>query len=100
MNISEFLTRFQGVKSTPSGYQAKCPAHEDRIASLSISNGGGKILLFCHAGCAAATIVASVGLQMGDLFSEPLKQDGLSFKGAPVVAAYEYRDAGGKLVYR
>jgi putative DNA primase/helicase len=100
MNISEFLTKFQGVKRTPGGHQAKCPAHKDRIASLSISNGGGKILLYCHAGCTVEAVVGALGLRMADLFDEPPERDGLYFKGAPVVAAYEYRDAGGKLVYR
>jgi putative DNA primase/helicase len=100
MKITEFLTRFQGVKPSKGGHQAKCPAHEDGVASLSIGQGRQGIVLKCFAGCATAAIVAAVGLQMADLFDEPLKTEGLYFKGAPVTAIYEYRDAGGKLVYR
>src|SRR5262249_36463546 len=39
---------------------------------------------------------------MADLFERPLEpgRNGLSFKGAPVIAIYEYRDADGKLAYR
>ncbi|GEM_PF-2886310 len=33
-------------------YAAKCPSHDDRTASLSISEGqDGRVLIHCHAGC-------------------------------------------------
>jgi len=30
---------------------ARCPAHRDAVASLSVSDGLGKVLFHCHAGC-------------------------------------------------
>lgn len=39
------------------GWSCKCPAHEDKHASLSISLGDeNKLLFFCHAGCTQDTV--------------------------------------------
>lgn len=49
----------------------RCPAHEDARASLSVSEGrDGRALLKCHAGCTVEAIVASLGLDMKDLFAD------------------------------
>ena len=49
---------------------ARCPAHEDRRASLSIGEGDdGRVLIKCFAGCAFEDIVRAVGLEPRDLFS-------------------------------
>jgi hypothetical protein len=46
VTIEEFLTRLQGVKQGGSGWTARCPAHEDREASLSVGLGDdGRILV-------------------------------------------------------
>lgn len=101
MHLDEILAKFEKPKRVGKGYQAKCPVHDDRVASLSISNGGGKILLHCHAGCDTQAIVEALGLKMADLFSEPRPVvANLSFKGAPVTDIYNYRDEHGDLVYR
>ena len=58
-----------GPTETASGYQSRCPAHDDLQPSLSISEGSdGKVLIKCHAGCTTEKIVDSVGLKMKDLF--------------------------------
>lgn len=63
------LARLSGVKETSSGWSARCPAHEDRQASLSIAEGdAGRVLLKCHAGCDHKKIVAALGLEERDLF--------------------------------
>jgi hypothetical protein len=52
---------------------AKCPAHEDRSASLSVRElDDGRILLNDFGGCETADVLAVVGLRLSDLFSEPL----------------------------
>src|SRR5262252_10807646 len=52
-----------------TGYEARCPAHEDHQASLSIGTGlDGRVLLNCHAGCPVDRVVAALGLSMADLF--------------------------------
>ena len=48
---------------------ARCPAHDDRGPSLSISEGDqGSVLIHCFAGCSAEAIVNAVGLELRDLF--------------------------------
>ncbi len=69
MPVDLVLDRLEGVKERDKGYQALCPAHEDREPSLSVSEGEeGKAILNCFAGCEAEEIVASIGLKMKDLF--------------------------------
>lgn len=48
---------------------ARCPAHDDRSPSLSISEGhGGRILLKCFAGCSTEAVLEKLGLTWSDLF--------------------------------
>ena len=69
MQIAEFLDRLQGVKRTGKNCQARCPAHDDRQASMSVSEGDdGRILVKCFAGCETQAIVEALGLEMKDLF--------------------------------
>jgi hypothetical protein len=50
-------------------FTARCPAHDDRDPSLSVSIGAdGRALVYCFAGCQTAEIVAELGLSWCDLF--------------------------------
>jgi len=50
------------------GWTARCPAHDDRRPSLSLSEGDdGRALVRCHAGCETDAICAAVGLRIVDL---------------------------------
>ena len=55
MRIEDVLARLAAVR--PNGersWMARCPAHDDRNPSLSVSEGeGGRVLFNCFAGCAA-----------------------------------------------
>lgn len=54
----------------PGQYVARCPAHDDRHASLSLAEGDDEtILLTCHAGCEPKDIVHAIGLEFRDLFA-------------------------------
>lgn len=68
-----------------------CPVHDDRTASLSVNNGSGKVVMMCHAGCSTEEIVAELGLDMKDLFDEPIQCD------EPV--RYPYTDEDGTVLY-
>jgi hypothetical protein len=87
MNITQFLGRLQGVKKSGNGWTAKCPAHDDGTASLSIRAGDDKrILLHCHAGCTTEAICSSLGLNLSDLFHDNghARRNGSPAKPKPV----------------
>lgn len=92
------LSKATNAKPTANGYQAQCPAHEDRVQSLSISQGDdGKCLLDCKAGCQTKDVVSKWGLTLNDLFApKPKATNGRS----PVIATYDYVDAAGSLVFQ
>lgn len=75
-NLDMLLARLEGVRRAGEGYSARCPAHRDRSASLSIGGGtDGRILLHCFAGCEIGDILGALSLTVGDLFPERLRQD-------------------------
>ena len=97
MTLQEILHKLEGVTGSGNQYTAKCPAHNDEHASLSISSGvDGRILLHCHAGCDATNIVAAIGLTMRDLY--PPEEAPTAKQGKNIVTIYPYTDAEGKLL--
>jgi putative DNA primase/helicase len=95
-NFLTIAARLEGVKKNGAGYMARCPAHDDRTASLSLSEGdGGRILLHCHAGCTLEAITAALGITPADLFADN-GDDGKR----EIVATYDYTDENGKLLYQ
>lgn len=76
MNILGYFSDY-GIK--PSGnnqYTCRCPSHDDKSPSLTITDVGDKILVHCFAGCEPEDIVNAVGLSISDLFAE----DGEDYK--------------------
>lgn len=62
-------------QSAPGRWMARCPAHEDGRASLSIrETDDGRVLIHCFAACANGDVLAAVGLRMSDLFDKPIAQ--------------------------
>jgi hypothetical protein len=75
--VERVLARLHGVRRSGKGYEAKCPAHDDHHASLSIGHGDdGRALVYCHVGCETEDILAAIGLTMADLFSESQRRNG------------------------
>lgn len=70
--ISRILSRLDNIRPSGEGWIARCPAHDDAHASLSVGAGDdGRVLLYCHAGCEVANVVAALDLTMADLFPDP-----------------------------
>jgi hypothetical protein len=103
-------------------YTAQCPSHDDRNASLSISQGtkgSGGAVLTCHARCETITIITDLGLSWPDVFDNagqmddrdrqlaadlwmpcqsPKSSGGNDCPGHKA-AEYRYTDEDGKLLY-
>ncbi len=95
--LQNVLGRLAGVRKCGDGHEARCPAHDDQHASLSVALGDdGRVLLYCHAGCAPVAVCKAMGLRLGDLFPPGNNGDGLG----RVEATYDYRDAAGDLVFQ
>jgi len=94
--LKRLAARLEGVRRNGHGWVARCPAHDDREPSLSLSEGDdGRALLHCHAGCPTEHILAAVGLELRELFpaAEPLRHPR---HGAPS-QVWAIRDKEGRL---
>lgn len=95
--IQNVLDRLAGVRPSNGGYEARCPAHDDQHASLSVNRGDdGRVLLHCHAGCAPIAVCKAIDLRLSDLFPPNNNGDGLG----RIVATYDYCDAKGDLLFQ
>jgi hypothetical protein len=108
----QFLDHFEKVTKAgkPDQYSARCPAHEDHKASLSIKRGPDRWLVKCFGGCTPEAIVAAIDLTLADLFfdvkhpptpksKKPQPPDN-SAEVPKVVTEYSYVDENGKLFYQ
>ncbi len=73
--VELIISRLDKVKQTkPDQWIAICPGHIDRNPSLAIKRGDdGRVLLKCWAGCLAGDVVEAIGLELADLFEQPVK---------------------------
>ena len=69
MTLNDFLQKLTNVKHSNNGYLCRCPAHDDKENSLSVTYKDEKILLHCHANCNTMDILEKLGLKFSDLFN-------------------------------
>lgn len=97
------LPRLDAVHKSGGGFSARCPAHDDGRASLSVSTGRDQPVVFhCHAGCEPDDIIEKLGLTWEDL-SKPREDrtpPGEWTPAGPATAIYDYRDEHGNLLYQ
>lgn len=104
--LSRVLEKLKGWKGTGGKYTARCPAHEDAKASLSITTGtDGRVLLRCFAGCDVKAVVAAIGCDVKDLFASSPRPNGAAPYKPPadrpvMVKSYDYVDESGSLLYQ
>lgn len=83
-------------KRAGAGYQARCPAHEDRTPSLSLTEGADqRALLHCHAGCTLDAILHALDLEPSALYVDQPRR----VTSKREVARYPYTDEHGQLLY-
>lgn len=59
MTAAEIVGALHGHRSG-RGYVARCPAHDDRSPSLSLTERDGRMLVHCHAGCSQRDVIAAL----------------------------------------
>lgn len=90
--VELLLGRLERVRKSGRGHIARCPAHEDRSASLSVGEGDdGRVLVKCFAGCEVGAVVRALGLEVADLF--PVRMADLSPAGR-TAAREAWRQSG------
>lgn len=109
--------RWSDGRSTGS---ARCPAHDDRHASLSVSDRDGKLLVKCHANCSQEAVIAALterglwGSQAaplsimrtnGTAALKPIELEPQPAKGqakgpTKIEAVYDYTDEQGNLLFQ
>lgn len=70
MHLDEIIRYFDKPKPNgTSSYMVRCPCHDDKQQSLSVTEKNGKILINCFAGCHSHDILWAAGLKESDLFN-------------------------------
>lgn len=90
--VERLLGMLERPRKCGRGWIARCPAHEDRSASLSVCEGqDGRALVKCFAGCDMHAILRALGLEIADLF--PPRMADLSPEGR-AAAREAHRQSG------
>jgi AAA domain len=115
------IAKALGGKKSGKGYSCRCPAHNDKSPSLSVTDAGdGRVLLKCHTGCSQEDVMdalrdrglfggggatcAPAGAWLCEMTSKanghakPLEESWGPW--ALVDPPYEYTDFDGTLLYR
>lgn len=112
MDIELIAKSLGGARKSGNDWSCRCPAHDDKKASLSVGYGqDGKILVCCHAGCPQDAVVSSLK-NLGLWPTSSPREYAISTPAPPpvqisigsgrgkVVATYDYIDEQGELLYQ
>ena len=91
---AEVIAKGLGGRKAGAAWMARCPAHADRVPSLSIRDtDDGKVLVRCHAGCDQEQVIAA--LRAGGLWEEG-GQHGFARSARPPVTISKPNDENAK----
>lgn len=105
MTYEEILTHFEVKRSCQGKSQCRCPAHDDKQASLTITKGSDSILIHCHAGCSIEDVLLAAGLKKSDLFWQEKRTGGRwqsfieSREKKKIEAVYHYTSLNGAYAF-
>jgi hypothetical protein len=100
--VDRVLMRLLALDCNPkgnetAGWNAKCPAHEDRNPSFKLDQADdGRALVYCHAGCTIDQIASAMALDVRELF----EGEALPLFKREIVATYDYLDVHGVLLFQ
>lgn len=102
MTLDQLLERLEGVRTIPTGFLARCPAHDDRQASLSLSEAPDRLLVFCHAGCPTDEVMSALNLSLADLYFDGASPEGgyVPYARQEPEGEWEYTDERGAHLYK
>ena len=90
---AETIAYALGGRKAGSGWTARCPAHEDRMPSLSIRDSNdGKVLVRCHARCEQEQVIAA--LRSRGLWTERGLRSYSRHAAPPIIERQSDRDDG------
>lgn len=100
--VQRFLNHLENVRVEGDGWSARCPCrNDDHNPSVHVGQGkDGRVLVTCHRGdgCDVNEICSAVGISINELFPPKPKQE--SKPKLKQVATYDFRDAGGDLLFQ
>lgn len=98
MTAAEFAQMVKRPKRRADGkwWDAECPAHDDRRASLSFTDGDHALVVDCHAGCSREQIAAAVGRTAADF---TYRENGHRAVTPRIVNTYAFRDERGAVLF-
>ena len=69
--LADLHGKLDKSKRTGDTLRARCPAHDDKNPSLSVTIGkhGDRVVLICRTGCPTDAVLDALGLKMRDLFA-------------------------------
>lgn len=108
VSAEDIARNLGGAKRSGDDWSCKCPAHEDKKASLSIGHGrDGKLVVHCHAGCSQSEVIET--LKAMDYWpssgakttpTPPAVKIHIGQGRGQIVATYDYTDEAGELLYQ
>lgn len=97
LRVTQRLGEVTGYAPPREGGAWRCPAHDDRNPSMTVSNGDGRVLVNCHSQrCSFGEIRDALGLADSDFFDNPQRR---TSNRARIVATYGYTDEAGALLF-
>jgi KaiC/GvpD/RAD55 family RecA-like ATPase len=93
MQLEEFLDRLEGVVPRGTGYNGICPGHDDREASLGVTEVDDRLLVRCYAGCDTKDVLDKMGLSFSDLFLSSVNYN-------EPEATYDYVNEEGEVLFQ
>ncbi len=101
--VERVLGKLHGVTGREPQWSARCPAHDDKRASLSVGEKpDGQVLLTCQTGCTFEDVLGALSMRAAELFPSNPSYNGKNGSTGHMdeVASYTYTDEQGKNLFQ
>lgn len=80
MQAEDIARLLQARRCGKGRWRARCPVHRSKGLTLAIYAGRERVLITCHAGCAAEDVLATLGLTWRDTVYRPVVFDPKAYR--------------------